>query len=130
VPALPWIPVSEPIPATAVVVMASRFRVRGYRHVLPFLLDSLRVLAQIRRTDGALGVSLVARPLRREFCTLSAWTDRAALDALVRAEPHRSVMTRQRAAMTDSAFAFWTAPATALPLTWEEADERLAAATT
>jgi heme-degrading monooxygenase HmoA len=128
VPALPWITVREPVPATEVVVMASRFRVERYRHVMPFFLDSQRVLAQIRRADGALGVSLVARPLRREFFTLSAWTDRAALDAIVSSEPHRSVMRRQRAAMADSAFTFWTAPATALPLTWEEAEERLAAA--
>ncbi|GAA3050077.1 hypothetical protein GCM10010464_12880 [Pseudonocardia yunnanensis] len=127
-PALPWIPVHEPAPATEMVVMASRFRVKGYRHVLPFLVDSIRVLAQIRRADGALGVSLVAHPLRREFFTLSAWTDRAALDAVVGAEPHRSVMRRQRAAMADSAFTFWTAPAAALPLTWEVAEERLAAA--
>jgi Domain of unknown function (DUF3291) len=125
VPALPWITVREPVPATEVVMMASRFRVERY---MPFFLDSQRVLAQIRRADGALGVSLVARPLRREFFTLSAWTDRAALDAIVSSEPHRSVMRRQRAAMADSAFTFWTAPATALPLTWEEAEERLAAA--
>jgi heme-degrading monooxygenase HmoA len=128
VPALPWITVHEPAPATEVVVMASRFRVRGYRHVVPFLLDAQRVLAQIRRADGALGVSLVARPLRREFFTLSAWTDRAAIDAMVGSEPHRSVMRRQRAAMADSAFTFWTAPTAALPLTWEEAEERLTAA--
>lgn len=107
--------------------MASRFRVKGYRHVLPFLVDSIRVLAQIRRADGALGVSLVAHPLRREFFTLSAWTDRSALDAVVGSEPHRSVMRRQRA-MADSAFTFWTASTTALPLTWKEAGERLAAA--
>jgi hypothetical protein len=47
---------------------------------------------------------------------------------MVRAEPHRSVMGRHRGAMADSAFTFWTAPASALPLTWEEADERLTAA--
>ncbi|HEY4419034.1 MAG TPA: hypothetical protein VGN22_05945 [Pseudonocardia sp.] len=126
-PALPWIPVHVPDPATEMVVMASRFRVRGYRHVLPFLIDSMRVLAQIRRADGALGVSLVARPLRREFFTLSAWKDRSALDAVVGSEPHRSVMRRRRPAMADSAFTFWTAPATELPLTWEEADQRFSA---
>src|SRR4051812_31283421 len=67
VPALPWITVREPAPATEVVVMASRFRVKGYRHVMPFFLDSQRVLTQIRRADGALGLSLVIRPLRCEF---------------------------------------------------------------
>lgn len=127
-PALPWIPVSDAPPTSEVVVMASRFRVRGLRHVLPFFVDSMRVLAQMRKAEGAVGVSLVAHPLRREFATLSAWRDRAALDAAVRGEPHRSVMRRQRAAMAESAFRFWTAPAGSLPLGWEEADRRLAAA--
>jgi heme-degrading monooxygenase HmoA len=128
VPTLPWIPVSQAAPTSEVVVMASRFRVRGFRHVLPFFIDAMRVLAQMRKADGAVGVSLVAHPLRREFATLSAWRDRASLDAAVRGEPHRSVMRRQRAAMAGSVFRFWTTPAESLPLTWEEADRRLAAA--
>jgi quinol monooxygenase YgiN len=127
VPTLPWIPVSQAAPTSEVVVMASRFRVRGFRHVLPFFIDALRVLVQMRKADGAVGVSLVAHPLRREFATLSAWRDRAALDAAVRGEPHMSVMRRQRAAMAESTFRFWNAPATSVPVTWEEADRRLAA---
>jgi hypothetical protein len=127
-PTLPWISVSEPPATSEVVVMASRFRVRGYRHVLPFFVDAMRVLAQMRKADGAVGVSLVAHPLRREFATLSAWRDRSTLDEAVRSEPHLSVMRRQRAAMADSTFRFWNAPASSLPLTWEEADRRLTAA--
>jgi hypothetical protein len=127
VPTLPWIPVSQVAPTSEVVVMASRFRVRGFRHVLPFFIDAMRVLAQVRKADGAVGVSLVAHPLRREFATLSAWRDRTALEAAVRGEPHRSVMRRQRAAMAESTFRFWNAPAESLPLTWEEAARRLAA---
>ena len=125
-PTLPWIPVSQAAPTSEVVVMASRFRVRGFRHVLPFFIDAMRVLAQMRKADGAVGVSLVAHPLRREFATLSAWRDRAALDAAVRGEPHVSVMRRQRAAMAESTFRFWNAPAAALPVTWEDADQHLA----
>ena len=126
-PTLPWIPVSQVAPTSEVVVMASRFRVRGFRHVLPFFVDAMRVLAQMRKADGAVGVSLVAHPLRREFATLSAWRDRTALEAAVRGEPHRSVMRRQRAVMAESTFRFWNAPGASLPLTWEEADRRLAA---
>lgn len=125
-PTLPWIRVAEPAPASDVVVMASRFRVRGFRHVLPFFLDAMRVLAQMRRTEGAVGVSLVARPLEREFFTLSAWRDRAGLDAAVRGEPHRSVMRRQRAAMAESVFEFWEVPGTSLPVSWDDARRRLA----
>lgn len=124
-PTLPWIPVDDPARAGDVVVMASRFRVRAFRHVLPFFIDAMRVHAQMRHADGAAGVSLVAHPLRREFATLSAWRDRAALDAAVRAEPHRSVMRRQRGAMAESTFRFWRTSADALPVTWEEADRRL-----
>ena len=89
-PALPWTAVrspsaGEPLPDVEVLVMASRFRVRRFRHVLPFFLDALRIHAQVRRADGALGIALDAHPLRREFLTLSAWRDRESLDAMVAA---------------------------------------------
>lgn len=124
-PTLPWIRVDESQPGADAIVMASRFHVRGFRHVLPFLIDAMRVRAQVRRSAGALGVTLVAHPLRREFRTLSAWRDREALDAMVGSEPHRSVMARQKAAMADSKFKFWTVPAAELPLQWEDANQRL-----
>jgi hypothetical protein len=122
-PTLPWTTV-DPDPTGEVVVMASWFRVRGHRHVLPFLLDALRVHRQVRAADGVVGVALEARLLRREFRTLSAWRDRAALDAVVGREPHRSVMRRQRAAMDGSTFVFWTLPAGEVP-TWDDAGRRL-----
>lgn len=109
-----------------VVVMASRFRVRGFRHVVPFLRDAMRVRAQVARTPGAVGMSLVAHPLRREFATLSAWTSREAVDGLVRTEPHRSVMRRHAAAMADSRFVFWEADAADLPIDPADAHARLA----
>jgi quinol monooxygenase YgiN len=129
VPTLPWTtgPRSDVAPTGEVVLMASRFRLRGLRHVLPFFLDAMRVHAQTRRADGALGVSLVAHPLKREFFTLSAWRDRAALDALVRTEPHRSVMKRHHGAMEASAFTFWTAEPATLPPSWDDVNDRLAA---
>lgn len=127
-PALPWTryPATDEVDGTAtVVVMASRFRVRGFRHVLPFLLDAMRIRAQVARSQGAVGMSLDAKPLRREFLTLSAWTDRDALDALVAGEPHRSVMRRQASSMADSRFVFWEAGRADLPITWGEARRRL-----
>lgn len=127
-PTLPWITIGEPPARGEVVVMASRFRVRGYRHVLPFFLDAMRIHAQVRRADGALGVSLVAHPLRGEFATLSVWRDRDALDAMVRTEPHRAVMGRYKTAMADPRFTFWTLPSGAAAPDWAEADRRLAAA--
>ena len=123
-PTLPWTSTdAAPIAGPEPLVMASRFQLRRFRDVLPFLRDAMRVRTLVRRSEGALGVSLVARPLRREFETLSAWRDRESLDAMVRAEPHRSVMGRYRAAMADSAFVFY-APAE-YPPTWAEAHANL-----
>jgi heme-degrading monooxygenase HmoA len=123
-PTLPWIPVhAADAPA---VVMASRFRLRRLRDVPRFFLDAMRIHRQVRAADGALGVSLVAHPLRREFFTLSAWRNRAAVDALVRAEPHRSAMGRYHAVMADAVFRFWEVSPDALPPSWEEAFRRLA----
>jgi hypothetical protein len=123
-PTLPWTTVDRAAGGDA-VVMASRFRVRTWRHVLPFFIDSMRIHRQVRRADGAYGVSLEAHPLRREFLTLSSWRDDAAVKALVRAEPHRSVMRKYRAATEEATFRFWTAPATEPP-TWAQAKQRLA----
>ncbi|GAA0934494.1 hypothetical protein GCM10009557_95300 [Virgisporangium ochraceum] len=123
-PTLPWATVGRPA-GTEAVIMASRFTLRTWRHVLPFFLDSMRIHRQVRRTAGAYGVSLEAHPLRREFLTLSSWRDDAAIKALVTAEPHRSVMRKYRSATAEATFRFWSAPA-AEPPTWAEARRRLA----
>jgi hypothetical protein len=107
------------------VVMASEFRLTTLRHVPIFLLDALRIRRRALAADGALGMALEARPVRRTFRTLSAWRDRAALDAFVRTAPHRASMSRHREAMAASRFTFWTTEE--LPVSWTDAVERLAA---
>ena len=126
-PTLPWHTVQNPerSPAATSVVMASRFRVRRIRDVPRFFLDSMRIHRQVLQADGALGVSLVARPLRREFLTLSAWSDRKALNALVRTDPHRAAMQRHYPAMAESSFTFWEVAYADLPVHWDDARSRL-----
>lgn len=125
-PTIPWrsLPPAGAAPVSA-TVMASRFRLRRLRDVPRFFLDSMRVHRQTLSAPGALGVSLVAHPLRREFLTLSAWDSRESLNALVRAEPHLSVMRRHRPAMEDSAFTFWDVTYADLPVGWDDAHRRL-----
>lgn len=122
-PTLPWATIDKSEGGDA-VIMASRFTLRTWRHVLPFFIDSMRIHRQVRRTAGAYGVSLEARPFKREFFTLSSWRDDAAVKELVKAEPHRSVMRKYRDATAEATFRFWSAPA-AEPPTWAEAKRRL-----
>ena len=128
---LPWMslqpaePTEPTAPPATLLVMASRFRLRRWRDVPRFLVDSMRTLRQVRTTGAAVGVSLSTRPLRREFRTLSAWRDRGALDAWVGTQPHRDAMRRYRPAMAESAFTFWTVPSDQLPVSWHDAARRL-----
>ena len=110
-----------------VVVMASEFRLTTVRHAPIFLFDALRIRRRALAADGALGMALEARPFQRTFRTLSAWRDRAALDAFVRTAPHRASMVRHRTAMGASRFVFWTTDQ--LPVRWTDAVQRLGADT-
>jgi hypothetical protein len=125
-PTLPWTaPNSAKPPDGPVTVMASRLELRRLRDVPSFLTGAMRIRRQMLGSPGALGVSLIARPLRRTFWTLSAWQDQAALGTAVGHEPHRQIMNHFRPRMAGSSFVTWAAPATALPIAWDEALRRL-----
>jgi hypothetical protein len=121
-PTLPWTTPKPPRPGDGpVTVMASRLELRRLRDVPSFLAAALRIRRQMLGSPGALGVSLIARPMHRTFWTLSAWQDQAALSAAVGREPHRQIMRRLRPRMAGSSFVTWTARATALPIPWDDA---------
>jgi len=91
-----------------------------------FFLKSLAAWRQVRSAPGCLGASLIAQPLRRVFYTLSAWQDRDALYAFAAAQPHRGIMAGLRPTMRSATFTFWDVPTGQLPLTWDQAQQRLA----
>ena len=125
-PTLPWVTPNPAPPHTQAYVMASRFEVRTLRDVPRFFWKSLAAWKQVRAAPGALGASLVAQPMKRVFCTLSAWESRDALYVYARTEPHRGIMSGLRATMRTSTFTFWEVPVEQLPIGWDEAERRLA----
>jgi hypothetical protein len=71
-PALPWTAPKSPPPAGGpVTVMASCLELRRLRDIPSFLPAALRIRRQMLASPGALGVSLIARPLRRTLWTRS-----------------------------------------------------------
>jgi hypothetical protein len=97
----------------------------------------MRVRAQVRRSPGAIGVSLVAQPASRTFWTLSAWTGQAAIDAFVGTAPHRDIMRTFHDAMEGASFVTWTVGTDAVPAArtnarelWRDARARLTSART
>ncbi|MFG2994113.1 DUF3291 domain-containing protein [Streptomyces sp. NPDC048257] len=125
-PDIPWSTPTQAAPDAEVYVMASRFETATLAGAVRFLLKAPGIIGQIRRAPGAHGSALRARVLSRTFLTLSAWEDRDALYRFARSEPHRSSSRAASAYMKESAFTFWTVRAHELPLTWDEAERRLA----
>ncbi|WP_398919130.1 DUF3291 domain-containing protein [Streptomyces sp. 2132.2] len=122
---MPWFTPTPPAPGAEVHVMASRFETETLLGAVRFFLKAPGIIGQIRKAPGAHGVALRARVLGRTFLTLSAWEDPQALHRFARSEPHRSSSRAAAAFMRESAFAYWTAPASELPITWAEAERRL-----
>jgi hypothetical protein len=106
VPTLPWtIPATRAVPPderSEIVVMASRLELRSLRDVPAFLTAAMRVRRQMLGSPGALGVSLIAKPLKRTFWTLSAWWNKTALHAAVGHHPHLQTVWRFRPRMAGS----------------------------
>ncbi|MCX5376527.1 DUF3291 domain-containing protein [Streptomyces sp. NBC_00091] len=125
-PDIPWSTPTQAAPDAEVYVMASRFETATLTGAVRFFLKAPGIIGQIRKAPGAHGVALRARVLGRTFLTLSAWEDRDALYRFARSEPHRSSSRAASAYMKESAFTFWTVPASELPITWAEAERRLA----
>ncbi|MFF5702526.1 DUF3291 domain-containing protein [Streptomyces sp. NPDC012794] len=125
-PDIPWSTPTQAAPDAEVYVMASRFETATLSGALRFFLKSPGIVRQIREAPGAHGVALRARVLGRTFLTLSAWEDRDALYRFAGSEPHRSSARAASAYMKESAFTFWTVPAKQLPISWAEAERRLA----
>ncbi|WP_460725863.1 hypothetical protein [Nocardia heshunensis] len=106
--------------------MASRLEVKSLRDAAGFLLASLTLWRQARRSPGVLGVALKAEMLKGVFWTYSAWADKAAIFAYAGAEPHKSTVERKRKVMREATFVFFTAPAAEAPLPWDEIRRRIA----
>ncbi|MFF2549866.1 hypothetical protein ACFVUS_02655 [Nocardia sp. NPDC058058] len=125
-PKIPWIAVETPT-TPEVQCMASRLQVKSLRDVPGFLIASMALWRQARRSPGAVGVALDAELFKGTFWTYSAWTDKAAIYAYAGAEPHKSTIERKRKVMKEATFTFFSAPAAELPMSWDEVRRRIAA---
>ncbi|MFF4264028.1 DUF3291 domain-containing protein [Streptomyces virginiae] len=125
-PDIPWSTPTQAAPDAEVYVMASRFETATLVGAFRFFRKAPGIILQMRKAPGAHGVALRARVFSRTFLTLSAWEDRDALYRFARSEPHRSSSRAAGAYMKESVFTYWTVPARELPLTWDEAERRLA----
>jgi len=124
-PALTWRSPAEVRPDRDYVVMASRLPLKSVLQVPRFMLNTLSITGQLKRSKGIVWYSLLAHLVRHRFWTLSVWEDEDALDAFAAELPHSGIMTGLRPHMGATKFVTWTALGAEVPPTWEQALERL-----
>jgi len=83
------------------------------------------VRKQLARAEGVVGFSLLARPLRRQYATLSIWVDEQALAAFADGKPHRELATGLAPEMGTTKFIRWTMSGSDGRPTWSETLRRL-----
>lgn len=92
----------------------------------PIFLYTAQVMKQLASVQGVLGYSLLARPLGKQFWTLSAWVNEEALQAFVQHPPHVRIMEALTPHIGQTRFIRWTVKGSQLPLQWDEALPRFA----
>jgi hypothetical protein len=104
-------------------VSVTRLRVRSWRYLPGFLIQSVRAARQAKRVAGNLAVS-VLRDADRAFWTRTVWRDEAAMRSFMRSGVHRRIMARLPVWCDEAALAHWVQDANEPP-SWPEAYRRL-----
>lgn len=105
---LPWTSRSEMEPGREYLVMASHLPLKRLISTVTFFRAVSAIRKQLASVDGLVGYTLRAKPLSRNYWTLSVWQDEAALRGFMRTPPHAGVMTSLRPLMGPTKFMTWT----------------------
>ena len=112
-------------PEREYLVLASSIPPRSRRSTWRLFRGASTVRKQLAVTDGVLGFALLARPLAKQYATLSVWRDEEALTAFARAEPHCGLMIGLRPEMEPTKFVRWTMRGADGRPSWADALQRL-----
>jgi quinol monooxygenase YgiN len=122
-PDVPWTPAEwEP---GEYVVMASHLPLRSISSTLRFFRAVAAIRKQLSSTEGLVGYTLRAKPLARDYWTLSAWHDRVALEQFMRTPPHVRLMGSLKPFMGTTRFVQWEITGADGRPSWTDAFERL-----
>src|SRR5215831_8200963 len=104
-------------------VSITRLRVRSWRYLPMFVIQSLRAARQAKLAPGSLSVS-VLRDADWAFWTRTVWRDETAMRSFMRSGVHRRVMARLPEWCDEAALVHW-AQDSSEPPSWPEAHRRL-----
>jgi hypothetical protein len=107
------------------LVLASSIPPTSRRSTWRLFRGASAVRKQLAVTDGVIGFSLLARPLRKQYATLSVWTGEDTLAKFADANPHRDLTRKLVAEMGPTKFVRWTIRGAEGQPSWDDALQRL-----
>jgi quinol monooxygenase YgiN len=121
---MPWKTIAKVEGSREYLALLSYLPLKKYRMIPRFLQFSFQIQRQLNNSPGVVGYSLRAKPLSRNFWTLSVWEDETALQNFVRKVPHLDAMTSLIPHMGPTRFSQWRVVGSSLPLHWDDAMRR------
>ena len=121
----PWKSVAPLEPDATYLVLASSIPPKSWVSTWKLFRGSQTVRRQLLATDGVVGFSMLAEPLRKHYATLSVWRDEAALEAFAKTHPHDRLMADLAPAMDPTKFIRWTISGRDGAPSWHDALTRL-----
>jgi hypothetical protein len=106
------------------VALLSYLPMRSYLKVPLFFRFTYGIYGQLLANSGAVGFSLRAKVLSRQFWTLSVWESDRALMEFVANVPHGKIMKALAPHMGATAFTRWKIPGSQIPPRWDDAMRR------
>lgn len=88
----PWKSLGRFEPDRSYLVLASSIPPRTLSSTWRMFRGASAVRKQLAKSEGVIGFSLLARPLRNQYATLSVWSDDEALSKFSAASPHHELM--------------------------------------
>lgn len=107
------------------LVMASYLPLTRITSTVRFFRAVSAIRKQLVDADGLVGYTLRAKPLARDYWTLSVWTDDAALRAFMGTPPHVGLMSSLKPLMGPTKFVRWEITSADGRPSWDGALDRL-----
>jgi hypothetical protein len=107
------------------LALLSYLPLQSYLKVPLLFRFTMQIQRQLKASPGAIGYSMRAKLLSREFWTLSVWEDGRSLMDFVAKVPHGEIMKALAGHMGATKFTQWKILGSAIPPHWDEATRRM-----
>jgi len=123
-PEIKWTPLAkgEPYPEREYVALITYLPLTTHWIIPKFLYLTGKIQKQLAESEGALGYSLIAYILKKEFWTMSVWDDDDSLSKFVRTGAHlRTMRELSRYLSGERRFVKVNVKGSEIPLPWDKA---------